>query len=84
MIPIGSSITFAKLLLEFNGFECVYGKKSELWAHWDTRITRKDGDYLSCGRTHSYLVCALTNATTVRYIKDEVTSVYASTGGYCL
>lgn len=84
IIPVGSSITSAKWLLEFNGFQCRYGKKSEPETRWEIERTSKDGDHLSCERTQSYLVCALTHATTVRYIKDEVTSVYASTGGYCL
>lgn len=73
VIPIGSSITNAKWLLEINGFRCKYRQSSD----------PTDG-YLACDQTQSYLVCAITYRTAVMYLKNVVIRVEASTGSYCL
>lgn len=84
MLPIGSSITDAKWLLELNGFECEYMKSSTSASVWDTKKTSKDGDVLSCGCRQTYIVCVINHGVGVHYINDKVTSADASIGSYCL
>jgi hypothetical protein len=85
LIPVGSSITDAKWLFEFNGFECVYTKDSELPSFKrDKQRSSKDGDYLFCYLEVSMLVCAETFKPFVYYKNEIVTDVDAAVGEWCL
>jgi hypothetical protein len=82
-VPVGSPVVDAKELLEFNGFECIYGMGTELEPEngWGTdqlgkNRLRKDGKYLICYLEISRLLEGKKYRLAMPYKNDAIINVY--------
>jgi hypothetical protein len=85
LIPVGSSITEARNILELNGYVCENPKEAEPGELSKITEIRENANYLLfCQVEGSRFICVRTNKSFVYYKHQTVTKIDAGIGGWCL
>jgi hypothetical protein len=83
-IPIGSSITNAKMVMERNRFNCTYSENEtfirERRNQGNFSQTLHKGDHLYCFRERGFLIAYQKWQASIVYTNKRVTAIYVSAG----